>query len=134
MVRLIDSSVFIAMERRGEGLEPLITFGEATFALASITASELMVGIERSTSPRQRQRRRVFVETILRDLPVIAFDLEIARIHARLFADLEGIGRLIGHNDLIIAATALARGYSVLTHNVRHFDRVQGLVVEVPNW
>ena len=67
-------------------------------------------------------------------LSVVPFDLEAARIHARLAADLMAAGQAIGPNDLLIAATALAHGHAVLTHNLRHFERVPGLVVSRPDW
>jgi tRNA(fMet)-specific endonuclease VapC len=134
MARLIDSSVFIAMERRGNHLEALVPLaGTEPFALASITASELLVGVERSTSERRQTRRRVFVESVLSQVPIISFDLKIARTHARLYAELAMSGQSIERHDLIIAATALTLGYEVLTYNLRHFKRVPGLVVAKPD-
>lgn len=135
MARLIDSSVFIDLERRGESIGKLDTIlhGEP-FALASITASELLVGVYRSDVDRHRERQLDFVETLLGQVPVLGFDLDTARTHAQLAAGMAATGQSIGANDLLIAATALTRGYSVLTHNLRHFQRVPGLVVDVPVW
>jgi tRNA(fMet)-specific endonuclease VapC len=134
MARLIDSSVFIAMERRGDHLEALVPLaGTEPFALASITASELLVGVERSTSKRRQTRRRVFVESVLSQVPIISFDLKIARTHARLYTELAMSGQSIERHDLIIAATALTLGYEVLTYNLRHFERVPGFVVAKPD-
>ena len=135
MARLIDSSVFISLERRQESISVLdmILHGEP-FALASITASELLVGVYRSDVGRHRERQLDFVETLLSQVPVLAFDLDTARTHAQLANGLAAIGQSIGANDLLIAATALTRGYSVLTQNLRHFERVPGLVVNAPTW
>jgi tRNA(fMet)-specific endonuclease VapC len=47
---------------------------------------------------------------------------------------LRSSGLTIGPYDAIIAATALANGYDVLTDNIREFSRVPGLVVRQPNW
>jgi predicted nucleic acid-binding protein len=74
------------------------------------------------------------VETVLDRVPALPFDMDSARTHARLFAELSAAGQLIGANDLIIAATAVTRGYSVLTHNLRHFERIPGLIVRRPEW
>ena len=135
MARLIDTSVFIDLGRRGESIRVLdANLQGEPFALASITASELLVGVYRSNPGRNRERQFDFVETLLRDAPVLAFDLDIARTHAQLVAGLAATGQMIGANDLLIAATALTRGYSVLTHNLRHFERVPGLVVNAPSW
>lgn len=102
--------------------------------MASITASELLIGVHRSDSPARRLRREAFVEAILAALPVIAFDLRIARVYAQLSAQLAAAGQPIGAHDLLIAATALADGSAVLTLNMCDFARVPGLVVRQPDW
>jgi tRNA(fMet)-specific endonuclease VapC len=135
MARLIDTSVFIELERRQQplyALQPIVADG--SFALASITASELLVGVYRAVTDEQRQRRRVFVESVLGGLVVLPFDRAIARTHARLFVDLSRIGRQIGFNDLLIAATALTHEFDIVTHNFRHFDQVPGLTVHRSAW
>jgi predicted nucleic acid-binding protein len=103
-------------------------------AIAAITASELLVGIHRATSQAHRVRRSAFVEGALAELPVLAFDLDVARVHASLSAGMSASGQVIGSHDLLIAATALANNYDVLTTNVRDFSRVPGLVVREPSW
>ena len=135
MARLIDSSIAIDMERRDLSLEALkaIVPGEP-LVFAAITASELLVGVHRAATERQRSRRRALVEALLGEVPVIPFDLPIARVHARLLAELTATGQQIGANDLQIAATAVAHGYDVPTDNLRHFERVPGLVVRRPIW
>ena len=104
-------------------------------ALAAITASELLTGVYRADSTRRRLERETFVEASLERLPVLPFDLGVARVHARLWAQLATSGQLIGAHDLIIAATAIANSYSVLTDNIREFQqRVPELVVVQPDW
>ena len=103
-------------------------------AIAAITASELLVGIHRATSQAHRVRRSAFVEGALAELPVLAFDLDAARVHASLSAEMSASGQVIGSHDLLIAATALANNYDVLTTNTRDFGRVPGLVVREPSW
>lgn len=133
MAVLIDTSV--AVERRGLPPEDAIAVvGAEDAAMASITASELLIGVHRSDSPARRLRREAFVEAILAALPVIAFDLRIARVYAQLSAQLAAAGQPIGAHDLLIAATALADGSAVLTLNMRDFARVPGLVVRQPDW
>lgn len=135
MAVLIDTSVVIAVERRGLPPEDAIAVvGTEDAAMASITASELLIGVHRADSPARRLRREAFVEAILAALPVIAFDLRIARVYAQLSAQLAAAGQPIGAHDLLIAATALADGSAVLTLNMRDFRRVPGLVVRQPDW
>lgn len=64
--------------------------------------------------------------------PPVPFDLPAARAHASIWAALQARHELIGAHDLIIAATALAVGWSVATFNQREFARVPGLDVVVP--
>jgi tRNA(fMet)-specific endonuclease VapC len=65
---------------------------------------------------------------------VLAFDLPVAREHARIWAELAGTDQSIGVRDAMIAATAIAHDFSVLTYNVREFSRVPGLEVRQPSW
>ena len=135
MAQLIDTSVFVALDRQGASLDGFETLmGDEPFAIASITASELLEGVHRTLEADQRLRRRDFIETVLGRVPSLPFDLASARTHALLVVDLSSRGLLIGANDLVIAATALTLGYSLLTHNLRHFQRVPGLVVNAPAW
>lgn len=136
MARLIDTSIFIALERRNRPLGALASTADPDepIALAAITASELLTGAYRADSQERRVRRHAFVEAILGLIPVLSFDLPAARVHAQLWAQLAASGQLIGAHDLQIAATALAHGYSLLTDNAREFHRVPGLQVHQPRW
>lgn len=135
MARLIDTSIIVAMQRRGTPLSVLSAAlaGEA-IGIASITASELLVGVHRAVRAEQRRDRLEFVEAVLNWFPVIAFDLEMARTHAQLSVELMSLGQSIGSHDLIISATALTLGCGLMTHNVRHFSRVPGLDVYDAIW
>lgn len=135
MAVLIDSSVFIFVERQGfppERVVALITSEES--ALASITASELLIGVHRADTVERRAQRQRFVETIFDTIPVLPFDLRTARAHTSLAVFVAAAGTPIGVHDLIIAATALANQYEILTRNPREFRRVPGLAVREPDW
>lgn len=137
MAKLIDSSVFIDLERRRRPLGDLIRLSQSSgepMALASITVSELLVGVHRADTPERRSSRRSFVDKIISQIPVLPLDFRVAEKHAEIWGSLLSGGQPIGAHDLIIAATALAYDYSVLTHNLRDFRRVPGLVVEQPEW
>jgi tRNA(fMet)-specific endonuclease VapC len=125
---LIDASVFIALERRAEDLSSLLErAGDESAAVAAITASELLHGVHRADGAVRRGRREAFVETILATLPVLPFTLDIARVHARLWADLQATGEMIGAHDLEVAATALTHELTVVSADRRHFGRIEGL-------
>ena len=136
MAQFVDASVIITLERTGRGFEDLrkVTDPDESLALAAVTASELLVGVHRAASPSQRFRRQASIEGLIERLTVFPFDLNAARIHARLAAELAAQGQMVGAHDLILAATALSNGYAVLTDNVREFTRVPGLEVRQPRW
>ena len=128
MAFLIDSSLFVALERSdGHPTALMDRLGTQRVALAAITASELLHGVHRADSAVRRGRREKFVETVLRSIPVLPFTLEVARIHSRLWADLQRRGEIIGAHDLLIAATALTHKMAVATLNQRHFGRIPDL-------
>jgi len=133
MGALIDSSVLVAAERGSLDLAALLAkSGDLDLAISEVTASELLHGVHRASKTRYKPRREAFVERLLRFWPILAFDLVAARVHARIWSDLASRGVSIGAHDLIIAATALANGYSLATRDKRSFPKVPGL--EVLQW
>ena len=97
MATLIDSSVLIAAERGDLSLDAFTArYAEEDVAISAVTASELLHGVHRAKTAGQRHRRQAFVEGLLAQLPVIAFDLTVARVHASLWADLAKRGVAVG--------------------------------------
>lgn len=131
---LIDSNVWIEAERGRFSLpEFLAAHRDEGVSIASITASELLHGVHRAKGPLARERRAAFVNGILDNVPVISFDLNVARLHAALWAAVVQKGASLGAHDLIIAATALSLGYAVVTFNDREFRSVPDLSVVNPS-
>ena len=131
MAVLIDASILIEAERGRLDLEPHVARrpDDESF-LSVITASELLHGVHRATQPQQRARRSAFVESILERFPLLQVDLATARAHAQVWAELAKAGTLIGPHDLWLAATCIAHGLTMVTANIREFERVPGLQVE----
>lgn len=126
---MIDTNVFIAFERRGQGIDLSRRDPSEEVFISAVTVSELLMGVHRADSEVRRNRRSAFVEAIISGVPVLGFTAQVARVHAEICADLARRGQLIGAHDLIIAATALHHHLSVLTDNVNEFSRVPGLNV-----
>ena len=125
---ILDTAVLVAAERGTFDMPGYLTaLGDAPVALAAISASELLHGVERARDSAVRQRRSEFVEGVLANVPIIPFGLAEARAHARIWAALATAGRVVGAHDLQIAATALVAGSAVATLNVEEFRRVPGL-------
>jgi predicted nucleic acid-binding protein len=127
---LIDTSVIIAIQRGQLDPQHFRDIDEdEPIAMSAITASELLHGVHRLTGAVARTRAERFVEPLINSIPVIAFDLDVARVHARLDAELSARGASVGDADLIIAATAVWLDYRVATRDLRSFPKIEGLDV-----
>jgi tRNA(fMet)-specific endonuclease VapC len=127
---LIDTSVLIAAQRGQIDLDAIVDAeGDDDVAIASICAAELMHGPHRLPNAAARTRAERAVENMLDAFPILMFDMDIARVHARLAADLAGKGVTVGAHDLIIAATALAGDHRIATRDMRSFPNIPGLYV-----
>lgn len=129
---ILDTSVVIAGERQGHTVREILeqfqrSYGEAEVGLSVVTIVELTHGVERAKPDERRLRRQACVEELIRHLyPVI---VETAKLAGRIEGQRAERGTNISFEDLLIAATALQLSLSVVTHNVRHFERIEGLVV-----
>ncbi|MFP5296584.1 MAG: type II toxin-antitoxin system VapC family toxin [Alphaproteobacteria bacterium] len=96
----------------------------ADFAVPAVVMHELFSGMAISRNPSVERER---MEETLVGLPVIDLTGEDAEATGRVAADLRRRGRPIGDIDTLIAGQALARGWTVVTRNVKHFGRIEGL-------
>jgi|SRR5215469_7425100 len=131
---ILDSSVAIAAERRGDTVELLIgrivkTVGDQEAALSAIGLTELIHGIYRARTAEIRQRRESFIHELLADLTVYPYTKETALLAGKLDGEQQSRGVVIPFGDLLIGATALALGFQLLTANLRDFQRIPGLSV-----
>jgi predicted nucleic acid-binding protein len=131
---ILDSSVLIAGERRGESVREILKrvqakHGETESGLSAVTIVELTHGIYRAKSDADRERRRAFTEELSRDVAVYPLTLEIAQLAGRIEGEQAARGVSIAFEDLLIGTTALHLGYGVATLNVRHFQLIPGLSV-----
>jgi predicted nucleic acid-binding protein len=131
---ILDSSVVIAAERRGDTVEQLIesvvnATGDQESALSAIGLTELIHGLYRAKTSAIRLRRQSFLDELLTDLTVYPYTKEMAMLAGKLDGEQQSKGVVIPFGDLLIGATALSLGYSVLTVNIRHFQQVPGLSV-----
>ncbi len=100
-------------------------------AVPAIVVYELRYGLLRLPEAAARPRL-LALETLLMPMQLLAFDQRCAEMAATLRASLERLGTPIGAHDLLIAATALRHGATLVTRNVREFGRVSGL--DVVDW
>jgi tRNA(fMet)-specific endonuclease VapC len=122
--------VLIETERSFLDLGTLID-DEDEPAVAAITIAELGVGVELATG-RRRQARRMFLDDVVSSLPILGYDLEVARVHTSLLIAVRKGGRSRAAHDLIIAATARAAGRTVVTSDRNGFNDLPGVKVRRP--
>ena len=127
MAIILDTDVIIRGEKGTFDLHGWLTLhATEEIEIAAITVAELWHGVERAT-PEHRPRRQAYLETVFTFLPVVPYTDEIAREHARIWAEAEAAGKMTGYYDLIVAATARQRGSQLATFNRRHFEHIRGL-------
>jgi predicted nucleic acid-binding protein len=130
---ILDSSVLIGAERGSVHFESFVgSPGDEAVGIAAITASELLHGCLRATSPGVRTRRAAWVEGVLAVVPIWPFGILEARRHAELWSELARQGIPVGAHDLLIAATAVARGDRIATLNRTEFLRIPGVQLVTP--
>jgi tRNA(fMet)-specific endonuclease VapC len=97
--------------------------------MSVVTYGELRVGAEKSgRHPAILNALEVFTQIV----PVVPMEIEVARFYSQVRLDLERRGKIIGANDLWIAAHCLQLGLTLITNNEREFRRIPNLPIE--NW
>jgi len=101
----------------GQAVISVVTWGELLYGAAKSQQSKLVLKL---------------LEGFVGFVPVLPMSSDCGKIYGQLRADLEKTGRLIGNNDLWIAAHAMASGLTLVTNNAREFERIPHLKTE--NW
>ena len=129
MRRLLDTNVCIYIIRRRppKVLSNFERFEVGEVGVSSVTVAELSYGAEKSSRPEQNWEA---LSQFLLPLEVVAFGPEAAAAYGRIRVALERAGTPIGPLDTLIAAHAISLGVTLVTNNVREFERVPNLDVE----
>jgi tRNA(fMet)-specific endonuclease VapC len=125
MPYLLDANVCIGLLNGNAVLAAqLRQRSSSEIRMSSVMKAELYFGARQSArvEPNLKVLSRFFAA-----FPSVSFDDLAAEHYGRLRADLARQGRLIGPNDMLIAATALANDLVLVTHNTGEFERVAGL-------
>ena len=127
---LLDTNIVSDLVRHPQGkvAEHIRKVGEAGVSTSIIVAAELRYGAAKRRSPRLSAQ----LETVLGALEVLPFETPADAAYGLLRTRLEQAGRPIGANDLLIAAQAIALGYTLVTDNEKEFARIEDLPRE--NW
>ncbi|MDO4244858.1 MAG: type II toxin-antitoxin system VapC family toxin [Deinococcus sp.] len=130
LTHLLDTNtcIYIINRRPPHVAEKFAQHPPDAVGLSSITLAELRYGVTKSGSAKNA----AVLEAFIQPLEIVPFDAEATRYYGSLRSLLEKQGTPIGAMDLLIAAHALALGVTLVTNNVREFERVEGL--ELENW
>ena len=125
MTYLLDTDICIGVLRQRPGMvECMSRVSPTDCAISMVTVYELFCGLAKAQDPI---RERLKVERFISALIELPLDRASADAAAKVRADLESQGNVIGPYDLLIAGQALAGGLTLVTNNVREFQRVSGL-------
>ena len=122
-----DMLCFVVDGRRPE-VRRMVAEKRSEVSISSLTLAEAMFGAKRKRSLRLESLSEMFREMF----PVVPWTEDVASAYADIRTSLEDSGTPIGDMDMLIAASAIAGGFVLVTNNVRHFQRINGLAVE--NW
>jgi len=127
---LLDTDIVSAVVKQPHSIlaNRLGQLERGTFGISIVVAGELRYGACRKGSARLTAQ----LETVLAGIDILPLEEPADQHYGEIRSELERSGRLIGQNDLLIAAHARALGAILITGNVREFKRVPGLSVE--NW
>ncbi len=127
---LLDSSACIAFLQGGDESirQAMLSREPGDILLCSIVRAELEYGARRSQRVEENLQR---VRAFCAPMRSLAFDDDAAERYGLIRLQLEREGRVIGANDLLIAAIGLTADATLVTKNADEFRRVAGLRVEV---
>lgn len=127
---LLDTNIAIYIIKR-RPMEVLEQFNRhaGQLCLSVISQAELIHGAEKSSIPEQNFRA---LEDFCSRLTLLDYGQKAAAHYGDIRADLERKGTPIGVNDLHIAGHARSEGLTLVTNNLKEFERVEGLRFE--NW
>lgn len=104
-----------------------LMFGEV--GMSTITYGELFYGAEKSQHPKKTLH---ILEELIGLIPPLPISTEAGKYYGKIRSHLEIHGKMIGNNDLWIAAHALTLGITLVTNNLKEFTRIPHLKLE--NW
>jgi len=127
---LLDTNIVSDLVRNPQGriAQRIRALGEAQVCTSMIVAAELRCGAAKKGSPRLARQ----LDLLLGAVEVLPFEAPADATYGLIRTRLGETGRPIGSNDMLIAAQAIALGYTIVTDNEAEFSRIHGLAHE--NW
>lgn len=127
MAYLLDSDIIIdTLRDKSPGRDVFELVAPRQLAISVITYGEIMYGVRKGENAQKREAELggFLQDFAIKILPIDAVTIE-AYLDIRL--DLEEKGKPLADFDLLIGATAFSRGDTLVTRNLKHFRRIEGL-------
>jgi tRNA(fMet)-specific endonuclease VapC len=124
---VLDTNVCSAHMRRPAGLTHRFAQYAGRLHTSSIVLAELYSGAFLLPDPH---RHLLEIGDMLSDMVVLEFGTADAECYGRIRGELRRVGKTVSPFDLLIAATALTHDFTLVTHNVKHFEAIPGLRIE----
>ena len=131
MIYMLDTNIciYIIKQKPKEVIDHLKKIKNSDLCISSITYSELLYGVEKSSNVT---KNLLALTMFLTNIELISYDENASAQYGLIRAELERNGKPIGPLDMLIAAHAKSLKITLVTNNVKEFERVNGLKVE--NW
>ena len=127
MIYLLDTdTVSLLVKKNPSVIKNLVKHENDEICISAITHAELCFGLEKKGSEKLFNE----VNVILGKLIILDFNSSQSELYGKIRLRLEKSGVPIGDMDMLIAAAAMATGAILITHNVRHFSKIEGLKLE----
>jgi len=129
---VIDTDILIDLLKGKEQARILVNKLEKenyVFCTTVVNVYELYYGIHKTG---QKKKRLQSTEKLLRNLSILPLTPRSAQKAGQVFAALEAEGQSIGLGDVFISAITLTKGFSLLTRNIVHFRKIEGLSIISP--
>ena len=125
---MLDTNICIYLIKRQSTriIENLKKHTAGEVGISSITLAELQYGVAKS---QRRKQNRIALEEFVMPLEIASFDEKAAETYGLIRSQLEKIGKPIGSLDTLIGAHALCLGVTLVTNNIREFERIKNLKV-----
>jgi tRNA(fMet)-specific endonuclease VapC len=127
---MLDTDIcsYIIRKHSKNLIKNLIAHQDDGILISSITLTELKYGTIKKGSEQIKEK----ISSLLKMLPVVAFDEDAAKIYAKIRHVLESSGTPISNMDMLIASCAIASQSILVTNNQKHFSHIKNLKLE--NW
>lgn len=128
-MKILDTDFLIALLRGDKDTVSLMERldSEGSYATTVVNVFEVLIGAYRSkTDPGARDK----IQNLVKSIDVLDLDTEVADQAARIQAALMDKGKLLEARDVLVAAIASKYNAAVVTRNVKHFSRIEDLLIE----